>query len=960
MRDYSPSEIEAKWQKKWADAGLHEVDLNKAKDPYYYAIMFPYPSGANLHVGHWFQYGPTDSFARFMKMQGKDVFFPMGFDAFGLPAENYAIKTGVHPDASTRKNVETMIEQFKRMGTMYDWSKTLNSSTPEYYRWTQWLFLQMHKHELAYKKEASVNWCEKDQTVLANEQVHDGKCERCGTEVVQKSLTQWFWHITKYAQPLLDGLEELDWPEKTKLMQKNWIGKSEGAEIRFEIADDRIHEIHENTLADARGNPAINCRVTTDANHRCVHLVFEPKYRRASFEEAKDAEMILRILRDVAKRHDIVVHEAAAMMDHIHLLISFHRDRDLEKDIVKKIKGASAREYLKKYKGEESHLWGEGNHHENVDSEEQFQNVIQYIRNNPKEAGLDSEGRILSHLPFTIAVFTTRPDTLFGATYMVLAPEHPLVETITPKDHWGTVHAYREEVKKKTELQRTDLNKTKTGVPTGAFAINPATKQKIPVWIADYVLMNYGTGAIMAVPGHDERDWEFAKQNKLPIREVVAGGDVEKEVFVGDGTMVNSEFLDGLSVAEAKKKMIAWLENEECGRGVINYRLRDWLVSRQRYWGAPIPIVYDPEGKPHPVPEKHLPWLLPTDVEFKPTGKSPLTESKEFIERTEKIFGKGWTPEYDTMDTFVCSSFYYLRYLMENDEKHFVDPTREKKWMPVDLYIGGPEHACMHLIYARFVMKALKDFGFVSHEEPFKKLVHQGLITNQGAKMSKSKGNVVSPDAFVERHGSDVFRMYLMFMGPYTEGGDWSDTGIKGIDRFVARVWKAYDQYLEAKPEKGAKPNQEQIVKLHQTIKKCGEELQALRFNTAISALMELLNVVEQSGTMEKEVAETLPLLLAPLAPHLADELWERLGKKGFMLEQSWPKYDPSLLKSDTMTIVVQINGKVRGDLQVSASATKEEVLEAAKNVENVVKFLDGASIKKEIYVPGKLVSLVI
>jgi leucyl-tRNA synthetase len=443
---------------------------------------------------------------------------------------------------------------------------------------------------------------------------------------------------------------------------------------------------------------------------------------------------------------------------------------------------------------------------------------------------------------------------------------------------------------------------------------------------------------------------------------VVEGGDVSIAAFTEQGTAVNSGILDGLKTPEAKKKMIAWLEDEGRGRGVVNFRLRDWLISRQRYWGAPIPIVYDPNGKPHPVPEEHLPWTLPTDVEFKPTGKSPLTDSKEFIERTEKIFGEGWTPEFDTMDTFVCSSFYYLRYLAMAEKKgeKLIDPTIEKKWMPIDMYIGGPEHACMHLIYARFVMKALKDFGFVSHDEPFQRLVHQGLITNQGAKMSKSKGNTVSPDEYVEKYGADVFRMYLMFMGPYTDGGDWNDTGIKGIDRFVQRVWKTYENYASkrgAKEQPTIRPEQE--IKLHQTVKKVSEELEALRFNTAIATLMELLNEIEKSETMYDEVAVTFALLLAPLAPHLADELWESMGRKGFVMQQEWPTFNPKLLKSDTMTIAVQINGKLRGDLQVSSNATKEEILEAAKKVENVVKFLDGQVIKKEIYVPGKLVSFV-
>jgi leucyl-tRNA synthetase len=794
--DYEPSSIEAKWQKKWAEAKVYEFDIHKAKDPFYLLVMFPYPSGAQLHVGHWFQYSIPDSYGRFLRMRGKDVFHPMGFDAFGLPAENYAIKTGTPPAESIKANTEAMVEQFKRMGVMFDWKYLLNTSTPEYYKWTQWLFLQMHKHGLAYRKNANVNWCEKDQTVLANEQVHDGKCERCGTDVIQKPLTQWFWQITKYAEKLIDNLDDLDWPEKTKTVQKNWIGKSVGAEIEFRIENSELR----------------------------------------------------------------------------------------------------------------------------------------------------------------INVFTTRPDTLFGVTYVVLAPEHPLVEKITPKNHLGAVEAYKDEVKKKTEIQRTDLNKMKSGVPTGAHTLHPVTGEKLPIWIADYVLVNYGTGAVMAVPGHDERDWDFAKTMNLPMIEVVAGGDTNEAAFTEEGTAVNSQFLDGLSTQDAKKKMIAWLEDADKGRGVINYRLRDWLVSRQRYWGAPIPIVYDPEGKAHPIPEEHLPWTLPTDVEFKPTGKSPLVDSKEFKARTEKIFGKGWTPEYDTMDTFVCSSFYQLRFLAEGNQKHLIDPHTEKTWMPVDMYIGGPEHAAMHLIYARFVMMALKDMNHVSREEPFQRLVHQGLITNQGAKMSKSKGNTVSPDEFVNYYGADVFRMYLMFMGPFTDGGDWSDTGIKGVARFVQRMWR----YMSAKVKADHPDAKEMTVAIHKATKAVTDGLEKMNFNTAISGLMELLNEMDKHEAVSPDSARTIVKLLAPIAPHFAEELWSTIKGEGFVVTQHWPSYDPKMLVSDTLTIVVQINGKVRGDITVSADTSKEEILAAAKGIENVKKYLDGAAIKKEIYVPGKLVSFVI
>ncbi len=797
MRTYDPSSVEAKWQKKWEEAKLFEADLAKSKNPAYHLVMFPYPSGDKLHVGHWYNFAPADSYARYMRMKGKDVFEPMGFDSFGLPAENYAIKTGVPPAESIEKNVATMIEQLKRMGCMYDWKRTLKTSDPEYYRWTQWLFLQMYANKLSYRKQANVNWCPKDQTVLANEQVKDGCCDRCGTEVIQKALTQWFWKITDYAEQLLAGLDTLDWPEKTKLMQKHWIGKSEGAEIVFALAG----------------------------------------------------------------------------------------------------------------------------------SEEK------------------------------ITVFTTRPDTLFGVTYVVLAPEHPLVDQITPKSHTGAVHAYKEEVKKKTEMQRTELNKNKTGVWTGAYALHPVTGEQLPVWIGDYVLMNYGTGAVMAVPAHDERDFAFAKTYDLPMLQVVDGGDITESAFTGEGTGMQSQFLDGLPTHEAKKRMIAWLEDEDKGRGRTTYRLRDWLLSRQRYWGAPIPIVYDPEGNPHAVPEKHLPWLLPTDVEFKPTGESPLKHSKEFHERTEKIFGKGWTPEYDTMDTFVCSSFYYLRFLMEGNTEHFVDPHKEHNWMPVSMYIGGPEHATMHLIYARFVMMALKDFGVVKHSEPFQKLMHQGLITNQGAKMSKSKGNVVSPDDYITQYGSDVFRMFLMFMGPFSDGGDWSDTGIKGIDRFVQRLHRGITEESIKKVDQSI-PQLEGLI--HNTIVKVTESIEAFQFNTALSALMECLNGIEEKGEVGREQLLVMVRLLAPLAPHLADELWEALKGEGFVVSQSWPVHDPQKLKSDTLMIAIQVNGKLRGTIQVASEAGEEEIVTAAKAEPNVATHLEGKDLKKTIYVKGKLVSFVL
>ncbi len=801
MAQYKPVETEKKWQDRWEKDDRYRIDLtDESKPKYYNLVMFPYPSGDRLHIGHWYNFAPADSFGRYMRMKGYNVFEPMGFDAFGLPAENHAIKTGTPPPESTAKNTKTMVDQLKKIGTMYDWSKTLNTSEPEYYKWTQWLFLQMFKHKLAYKKEATVNWCPNCQTVLANEQAQDGTCERCATEVIQKPLAQWFWKITDYAQRLLDGLEKIDWPEKTKLMQKNWIGRSEGAEVVFKI------EGHKEVLT----------------------------------------------------------------------------------------------------------------------------------------------------------VYTTRIDTLFSGTFMVMAPEHELVDQITTPEQKKEVEAYRKKASRLTDLERSDLNTEKTGVFTGAYAINPASGERMPLWVSDFVIASYGSGAVFA-DAHDERDFEMAKKYGIPLKVSLRPKDDElweqvqnlEVCYPDDGILVNSEQFDGMSSQEAREKITQWLSDQGKAKKKIQYRLRDWLLSRQRYWGAPIPIVYDPDGNPHPVPEEHLPWLLPTDTEFKPKGTSPLGQSAELKERTEKIFGKGWTPEIDTMDTFVCSSFYYLRYLADGDADGFVDPAVEKAWMPVDTYIGGPEHACMHLIYARFVMMALKDFGLVSHEEPFQRLVHQGLVTNQGAKMSKSKGNTVSPDEFVSFYGSDVFRMYLMFMGPFTDGGDWNDKGITGISRFVDRFYTFILSDGDVQDEAAS------LRAVHQAMKKVSADIEKMHFNTAIAAFMEFLNEVMKVG-LSKENKMMVVRLIAPLAPHLAEELWEVLGGKGSVFDEQWPEYDESLTVSDTVTLAVQVNGKVRGEVEVPADISEEDAFKLAAENPNVEKHLKGGEVLKKIYIPGKLVSFVV
>lgn len=823
MSTYNPVEVEQKWQKKWEDKKVYVADLQNAKDPYYSMVMFPYPSGDKLHVGHWYNFGPADSYSRYMRLQGKMVFSPMGFDAFGLPAENYAIKTGIHPDESITTNVETMIAQLKRIGCMYDWEKMVNTSKPDYYRWTQWLFLQMFNNNLAYQKEANVNWCDSCQTVLANEQAQDGTCERCGSQVIQKAMRQWYWKTTAYAQELLDGLEKLDWPEKTKVMQQHWIGRSEGVTIKS------------------------------------------------------------------------------------------------------KIKGTD--------------------------------------------------------IPFE--AYDSVPQTFMAQTFAVIAPEHAeLPEMIKGKPEEKEVLKFIEKIKKKKASKNFDIETDMEGVFTGCYVEDPYGTGDLPLWAASFVVADYGSGMV-GCSAHDERDFAFAKKYDIPLRPVMFPEDKTEAEKVRnleycynkaeEGILEQPEEFAGRKWGEVRADIIKHMEKKNIAEPSVQYKLRDWTISRQRYWGAPIPIVYDSDGKPHPVPEEHLPWELPRDVEFTPHGTSPLAQSKELQERTEKIFGKGWTPEVDTMDTFVCSSFYYLMYLsteddgikckMQNEECKIIDAKIDQKWMPVDLYIGGPEHACMHLIYARFVAMALKDFGHIHHSEPFQRLVHQGLITKDGAKMSKSKGNVVSPDAFIDEYGSDVFRMYLMFMGPFTLGGDWSDTGIKGVDRFVQRIWRVFGDGASFTDTDSS----DVTAKLHATIKKVTEDMEKMQFNTCLSALMELLNLVEKQDAVSAQLAQTFSILLAPLAPHLAEELWESLGVclpdrqgKGFVIDQTWPTYDEKLLITDTVTIAVQINGKVRAELEVDANISAEEAIAAAKQHENVQKYLEGKNVKKEIYVPQKLVSLVI
>ncbi|MEW6193998.1 MAG: leucine--tRNA ligase [Bacteroidota bacterium] len=814
---YPFQEVEAKWQKFWEEKKVFKTDLTKLDKKIYCLVMFIYPSAAKMHIGHWYNYGPTDSWARFKKLKGFNVFEPIGYDAFGLPAENYAIKTGIHPHDSTLQNINDIRIMVKHMGGMYDWDSELMTCVPEYYKWNQWLFLQLYKKGLAYRKNAPVNWCPSCQTVLAREQVlNDGSCERCGTTVVQKNLTQWFFKITDYAEQLLDGLNKIDWPEKTKTMQFNWIGKSIGAEVDFGV-----------------------------------------------------------------------------------------------------------------------------------------------IGTNDK-----------------IKIFTTRPDTLFGATYMVLAPEHPLVDKLTTNEFKQKVEAYRDSIKSMTEIDRTSTVKEKTGIFTGAYAINPVDNKEIPIWIADYVLMTYGTGAIMAVPGQDERDWEFAEKFNLPIiRTVQPPEGFDGKAFVEDGPAINSEFLNGLYVEDAKKKIIAWLEEKGIGKKTINYRLRDWLISRQRYWGTPIPIIHCDKCGQVPVPEDQLPVVLPYHVDFKPQGGSPLASNEEFVNVKCPKCGGSAKRDVDTMDTFVDSSWYYLRYLNPKYDKGMFDSELGKSWTPVDTYVGGAEHAVMHLLYARFIHKFLRDIGLVNSDEPFQKLIHQGTITNLGAKMSKSKGNVVDPNQFVHEYGSDVFRMYMMFMGPYELGGDWSDKGIVGIDRFVQRTYTLFESHKNLANEFPAKDkydiadlneSEKNIYrKVNITLEKIQNEIDNFRFNTAVASLMELINEFKGLTDCKMEIQtyalERFAIMLAPLAPHLGEECWHLLGKEKSIFENAgWFDTDPSALTKDNVLIVVQVNGKVRAKIELPVDLPEAEVKKAVYDDEKVKSHTDGKQLVKEIYVPNKIYNIVV
>ncbi|MBS7345763.1 MAG: leucine--tRNA ligase [Caryophanon sp.] len=800
---FNHKDIEKKWQKYWQENKSFKTLNDDSKKKFYALDMFPYPSGAGLHVGHPEGYTATDILSRYKRMNGYDVLHPMGWDAFGLPAEQYALDTGNDPAEFTAKNIETFKRQINELGFSYDWDREINTTDPQYYKWTQWIFTKLVEMDLAYVDEIAVNWCEALGTVLANEEVIDGLSERGGHPVVRKPMRQWVLRITKYADRLIDDLEEVDWPESIKDMQRNWIGRSEGAQVRFAID------------------------------------------------------------------------------------------------------------------------------------------------------GTDE----------TFEVFTTRPDTLFGATYAVLAPEHKLVKQITTDAQREAVEAYLEKVSLKSDLERTDLAKEKTGVFTGAYAINPINGEKMPIWIADYVLVSYGTGAIMAVPAHDERDYEFAKEFGLDIKAVLEGGDIDKEAFTGDGVHINSGFLDGLNKEDGIAKAIAWLEENGVGEKKVTYRLRDWLFSRQRYWGEPIPVIHWEDGTMTTVPESELPLELPKTTNIRPsgTGESPLANIEEWVNVVDPETGKKGRRETNTMPQWAGSSWYFLRYIDPTNEHAIADPELLKRWLPVDIYIGGAEHAVLHLLYARFWHKVLYDLGVVHTKEPFQKLFNQGMILGEGnEKMSKSKGNVVNPDEIIESHGADTLRLYEMFMGPLEASVAWSTNGLDGARRFLDRIWRLFIT------EEGTLSNKVQAVdnkdlekSYHQTVKKVTEDIEGIRFNTAISQMMVFINDCYKADVIPAEYAQGFVKLIAPIAPHIAEEIWSIMGNEETLTYAAWPTFDEAKLVDDEVEIVVQVAGKVRAKIKVAKDASKEELEQIALADDKVQEFIEGKDIKKVVVIPGKLVNIV-
>ncbi|MGQ0538488.1 MAG: leucine--tRNA ligase [Gemmatimonadaceae bacterium] len=820
---YDPAATEAKWQARWQERGTHETDLEHGGNPFYVLMMFPYPSAEGLHVGNLFAFTGNDIYGRFQRLQGHTILEPLGYDAFGIHSENYALKLNQHPMQLIPANIRNFRRQLDRAGLMVDWRYSVETTDPAYYKWTQWVFVQLFKHGLVYRKKAAVNWCPTDKTVLANEQVIAGHCERCGTAVEQRSLEQWFFRISQYAERLLKNLDWIDWSESTKTAQRNWIGRSEGAELAFRVLD--------------------------------------------PFEQAGSSTVT----------------------------------------------------------------------------------VTAEVRVEPE----------------VIRVFTTRPDTVFGATYLVLAPEHPLVDRLTSDAQWEAVTAYRERAARRDIVTR-KVAQEKSGVFSGSFAMNPATRKPIPVWVADYVLMEYGTGAIMAVPGHDARDFEFAKAFDLPIVRVIARADeaastplAEPLVETAGCRLVHSGEFDRLGVAEGHRAIVQWLERKGSAKALVNYRLHDWCVSRQRYWGPPIPIIHCDACGPVAVPESDLPVRLPDIANFRPddSGVSPLARHKDWYEVPCPSCGRTGRRETDVSDTFLDSSWYFLRYPSVGRDEAPFDPAMTRRWLPVDSYIGGNEHAVLHLLYARFITMALHDIGHLEFEEPFRRFRAHGHIIRDGAKMSKTHGNVVVPDAYFEQWGADTFRTYLMFLGPFEVGGDFREAGISGVRRFLDRLWASVCAIASV-----GGPDPLVMRKLHQTIKKVTDDIGSLDYNTAIAAMMEYINVLRRAErTPHRAEVEPLVQLVAPFAPHLAEEAWERLGHTASVMDSRWPEYDAELAREELVTLAVQVNGKLRATIQVLPNVTEDAAVKLALADPAVAKHVNGAgAVRKVIFVPGRLLNIVV
>jgi leucyl-tRNA synthetase len=799
---YDHRAIEAKWRQRWDETRLYATDISGAQRPFYNLMMFPYPSAEGLHVGNVYAFMGSDIYGRTQAMLGNDVFEPMGFDAFGIHSENYAIKQGIHPKSLTAQSVSRFRDtQLTVLGARFDWTHEVHTADPDYYRWTQWLFVQLFKHDLAYKALAPVNWCPNDKTVLADEQVIAGHCERCDAIVERRHLEQWFFRITKYAERLLTNLDHIDWPEKVKTAQRNWIGRSEGLEFAIPVA----------------GHPEV-----------------------------------------------------------------------------------------------------------------------------------------------TIPVFTTRPDTVFGMTYVVLAPEHPLVDVLVSPDRRAAIEAYQAQARTKGEIERQRTDRTKSGEFIGAYAINPANQEQVPIWIADYVLASYGTGAIMAVPAHDERDYEFAKAFGLPIREVVSGGNVAEAAYVGPGTLLDSGRFTGMPNDVGETAIAQGLEELGIGQRRVNYRLRDWLISRQRYWGPPIPILYCDRCGIVPVPEDQLPVRLPDVEDFMPTGtgSSPLANVDNFVSTTCPTCGGAARRETDVSDNFLDSAWYFLRYPSSDFQDVAFDPAITKKWLPVDMYIGGAEHSVLHLLYSRFIAMALHDMGLVTFEEPYERFRAHGLLIKDGAKMSKSHGNVVSPDEYIAIYGADTLRMYLMFLGPYDQGGDFSDRGIAGMRRFLVRVWDLVLRHQDRFDHGSCPPEARRA--LHQFVQKVHNDTLALKYNTAIASFMQFTNTLQERATLSVEEIELFVLMLAPYAPFFAEELWERLARPYSVHQQRWPEYDPAQVVTETANVAVQVGGRTRGVVAMPVDASQDAAESIARETPAVARHLEGQVVKRIVYVPGRMINLVL